>query len=90
MKALPSVQVQVVRGTNRVRLTVTVTADGEPATGDVAALRGGLVLDQSTLRGGTASVLLPELRTGVRRIWVRYSGSDTVLGTMFKRGVRFP
>jgi hypothetical protein len=35
-------------------------------------------------------VLLPELRTGVRTIWVRYSGSDTVLGTMLKRGVRFP
>jgi len=90
VKALPSLHVQVVRGTNRVRLTVTVTAGDELATGDVAAVRGGRVLDQSTLRGGTASVLLPELRTGVRTIWVRYSGSDTVLGTMLKRGVRFP
>jgi surface antigen len=90
VKALPSLHVQVVRGTNRVRLTVTVTAGEELATGDVAAVRGGRVLDQSTLRGGTASVLLPELRTGVRTIWVRYSGSDTVLGTMLKRGVRFP
>jgi hypothetical protein len=90
VKALPSLHVQVVRGTNRVRLAVTVTSGGSPATGDVAALRAGRLLDQSTLRGGTASVLLPELRSGVRTIWLRYSGSDTVLGTMIKRDVRFP
>lgn len=90
VKALPSVQVQVVRGQDRVRLALTVTAGGEPATGDVSVLRAGRVLVQSTLKGGTATVLLPELRSGVRTIWLRYSGDDTVLDTMFKRGVRFP
>jgi surface antigen len=91
VRALPRVSAEVVRGTRRVRLAITVTADGvAPVTGNLVVSHGRQVVDEPALRGGTARVLLPELRSGTRTIRIRYAGSDTVLGALIRRTVRFP
>jgi hypothetical protein len=59
-------------------------------TGGLVITRGGELVAAPTLRGGTARVLLPELRPGTRTFRVRYQGSDTVLGTQLRQPVRFP
>ena len=91
VQALPTLSAEVVRGTSRMRLAITLTADGvEPVTGNLVVSHGRQVIDEPALRGGTARVLLPELRSGKRTIRIRYVGSDTVLGALLKRTVRFP
>jgi surface antigen len=91
VRAVPTITTEVVRGTHRVRLAVTVTADGvQPVTGTLVVSHGRQVIEEPTLRDGTARVLLPELRSGLRTIRVRYVESDTVLGALLKRTVRFP
>lgn len=90
VQALPQVSADVVPGTRRVRLVVAVTAEGvEPVAGVLRVSHGRQAVEQP-LRGGTARVLLPELRTGLRTIWIRYAGSDTVRSTLVKLSVRFP
>jgi surface antigen len=91
VRAVPRVSAEVVRGTRRVRLAITVTAQGvAPVTGNLVVSHGRQVVAEPALRGGTARVLLPELRSGTRTIKIRYSGSDTVLGALTRRIVRFP
>jgi surface antigen len=91
VKAVPRLRVQVLRGSSRLRLAITVTADGVvPVTGALVITRGSELVAAPTLRGGTARVLLPELRPGTRTFRVRYQGSDTVLGTQLRQPVRFP
>jgi surface antigen len=91
VKARPHLLVERLPGTRRVRLAITVTADGvNPVTGTLTVSRGRVQLAAPTLRRGTARVLLPELRPGARTVLLRYDGSDTVLGTVLRQSVTFP
>ena len=91
VRAVPRLRTEVVRGTHRVRLVITVTApDVEPVTGEVWVKHAGELIEAPALRSGTATVLLPELRSGTRTVTVRYRGSSTVQRVVLKRTVRFP
>jgi surface antigen len=91
VRSLPLLHVDVVRGTRRVRVAVTVTAPGvDPVIGALRVTRGRTLVDERPLRGGATTVLLPELRPGLHTITIRYLGSSTVQRAVLRREIRFP
>jgi hypothetical protein len=64
-------------------VTVTVTGDGQPATGDVDVYDGDRLLGTGHLVDGTVTIAMPpysQHEKGDHTLTVRYEGSDTVAG----------
>jgi hypothetical protein len=88
VKTDPRIRVQTERLKHKVRVTVTVLADGvDFVTGPVVVRLAG-VAREVTLRNGTATVVLKDLPPGKRTMTVRYAGSDTVNRLVVTRQVR--
>ena len=79
VQSTASVTAAVRRGRHRDFLDVAVSAAGVPSvTGDVTALRRGVVIGQGTLRRGLVHLALPDVPSGSRLFRIRYDGSATV------------
>ena len=79
VQSTASVTAAVRRGRHRDFLDVAVGAAGVPSvTGDVTALRRGVVIGQGALRRGVVHLALPDVPSGSRLFRIRYDGSPTV------------
>lgn len=65
----------------RPKVRVTVSVPGATATGRVAVLRGGKTIASGTVRSGKATIRLPRLVAGSRKLTIRYAGSANVAGS---------
>ena len=73
----------IVFGNAPVKYTVTVRADGEVPTGDVAIYDGFTQIATAALTSaGKATVTLPKLGRGLHLLTPRYAGNDTLLGSI--------
>lgn len=74
----------VAKASKKLKYTVTVTSAERP-TGEVTVYDGATPIATATLESkdrGTVTVQLPRLSPGTHLLWVEYSGSDLVQGSV--------